>query len=271
MSEETKKDAAQTTSASAEDAVENAEDGTNEENVNDAEFSDGTASEASEEKEKEQPKARQTKEQNAENARRRREAERRAQIARAEQAAREKAIIEALDGKNPYTGEEMKDADDVQEYLTMKEIKKNGGDPLTDFSRFQKSKEKKAREENEKKEQEKDWYKKDRENFAAKYPDVNVDDLISNEYFARFADGKVGRQPLSEIYEDFTDMVAEYEQRAERKAAQLLANAKASPGSLGGASGTETSFFTREQVKKMSQKEVHDNYDKIRESMKKWK
>ena len=36
----------------------------------------------------------------------------------------------------------MKDSADVEEYLTMKEIESKGGDPLADFSKFHKAKEK---------------------------------------------------------------------------------------------------------------------------------
>ena len=123
---------------------------------------------------KEEPKPN-TKEQNSENARRRREAERQREL----QKAREDAIIETLGGKNPYTNEEMKDSTDVQEYLTMKEIEKNGGDPLADFSKFHKAKEKERIAEETKRTQEAEWFAKDREDFATKHPEVNIDALIS--------------------------------------------------------------------------------------------
>ena len=84
----------------------------------------------------------QTKEQNAENARRRREAERQQELKK----AREETIIETLDGRNPYTGEEMKDSEDVAEYLTMKRIEKEGGDPLSDFSKYAKKQNREAAE-----------------------------------------------------------------------------------------------------------------------------
>ena len=71
-------------------------------------------------------------------------------IKKAEETAREKAIIEVLNGKNPYTNEEIKDHADVEEYLLMKEIEKNGGDPLSDFSKYQKEKDKKENETNSK-------------------------------------------------------------------------------------------------------------------------
>ena len=54
-------------------------------------------------------------------------------------------------------------------------------------------------------------------------------------------------------------------------AKQMLANQKASPGSLSSTNPTDSGYFTKEQVQKMTQAEVHENYDKIRASMRKWK
>ena len=114
--------------------------GQNGENVNDTSFSDGVpgtgdnsaaGAGATPPAEDKKPQGR---EQNAENARRRREAERQKELA----DTRNKAIIEALGGKNPYTGGEMKDAEDVREFLTMREIENGGGDPVGDYSKHQK-------------------------------------------------------------------------------------------------------------------------------------
>lgn len=241
--------------------------------VNDVEFTDDKSD--SEQPQggnaKKEAEGTQTKEQNSENARRRREAERKAELERERQTAREQAIIETLNGKNPYTGEEMKDSTDVQEYLTMKEIEKSGGDPLSDYSKHLKKKEREKAEETRKAETEKEWYRKDYADFATKHPEVNVENLIQNEQFQKFASGKVGNLPLSEIYEGFMEMVEEYERKAEKKAKQILANSKATPGSLSSTSPSDNGFFTREQVQKMTQEEVHKNYDKIRASMSKWK
>lgn len=243
------------------------------ETLNDVEFIDNSDSDTPQggDAKKETEEQPQTKEQNSENARRRREAERKAELERERQTAREQAIIETLNGKNPYTGEEMKDSTDVQEYLTMREIEKNGGDPLSDYSKHLKQKEREKAEENRKAETEKEWYRKDYADFTTKHPEVNIETLIQNEQFQKFASGKVGQLPLSEIYEGFVEMVTEYERKAEQKAKQILANSKATPGSLSSTSPSDNGFFTREQVQKMSQEEVHKNYDKIRASMSKWK
>lgn len=248
----------------------NADTNQDPEKVNDAEFTDSTGEGEAQPKPQETPKP-QTSEQNSENARRRREAEKQAAINAAREEARNQAIIETLGGKNPYTNEEMKDRADVEEYLAMKEIERNGGDPLADYSKFQKQKERERAAQAEKKAQEEDWYKKDYEDFVTKHPEANVQALIQNEQFQKFAAGKVGNLPLSEIYEGFIELISDYEKKAQQKAAQLLANQKASPGALSSTNTPDSGFFTKEQVQKMTPEEVHKNYDKIRASMTKWK
>lgn len=239
-----------------------------EENVNDVEFTDNSGKpQGTVESDTKETEETQIKNRNSENARRRREAERKAEIA----AVREQTIIETLGGKNPYTNEEMKDHADVEEYLAMREIEKNGGDPISDYSKFHKQKEKEKSEQVKKAEDEKEWYRKDHEAFVTKYPEVNLDNLIKDNAFQKYAGGKVGVVPLTEIYEGFMEIVSEYEKKTKQMAKQMLANQKASPGSLSSTNPTDSGYFTREQVQKMSQKEVHENYDKIRASMPKWK
>ncbi|MBQ3063983.1 MAG: hypothetical protein IJC99_04195 [Clostridia bacterium] len=207
------------------------------------------------------------KRRNAEQARRRREAER----ARAIEDARREAIIDALDGKNPYTGRPMKDADDVAEFLAMREIEKKGGDPVTDYSEHLTARAREERLQREEREREEAWFVSDREAFAEKYPDVKLDELISDEAFADYADGKVGKKPLAEIYEGYLRQSARFEERARTRAAQAAANREASPGALGTAGTSDTGFYTREQVQAMSLAEVQRNLTKINESMKHWK
>ncbi len=268
MPEEIKKSAEETVETT--EADEHAGVDNHTESDNDVEFNDTENGE----NEKVEPKAEsktQTKEQNSENARRRREAERQAELKRVEAETREKAIIEVLNGKNPFTNEDMKDHADVEEYLLMKEIEKNGGDPVSDFSKYQKEKERKKAEEAAKETEEKEWFEKDFNDFSTKHPEVNVHSLVANEQFKKFADGKVGKQPLSDIYDDFISFVSEYEKKAKQMVKQTLANKKASPGALSSTNPSDSGFYTREQVQAMTQEEVHKNYDKIRASMSKWK
>lgn len=231
-----------------------------EETVNEVEFKD------TEQPEEKVSKPTQTREQNSENARRRREEERQKEL----KSTREQAIIEALDGKNPFTGEEMKDSTDVDEYLAMKEISRQGGDPLADFSKFQKRKEREKAEAAAKEEQSREWFRKDKEDFQAKYPKINLETLVQDKQFKAFADGKVGNIPLTDIYESYIEVMQEYKRQARAMARQLVANKKASPGALKTPGSSDGGYYTRDQVKKMSAQEVHEHYDQIRESMKRW-
>lgn len=204
---------------------------------------------------------------NAENARRRREAQTKAQL----EEARREAIIEALGGKNPYTGEAMSDAQDVAEFLRMQRMAKEGKDPVADYAREIKAESKKKADEERAKAESERWYREDRENFESAHPDVDLNALVNDPMFADYAAGKVGKQPLSDIYIGFLRMTGTFEKKAQERAAQILANKNATPGALAGISAGDAGFFTREQVKEMSRADVHRNYEKIVESMKKWK
>lgn len=262
---------AQETDLNASETDSNADIGQNNDGVNDTDFSDTDGSVTTDTDDG----AAKSKQNNSANARRRREAERKAELDKARQAAREQAIIETLGGKNPYTNEDMKDSTDVEEYLLMKEIEKNGGDPLSDYSRHLKAKQRENAEKLSKDNADKEWYRNDREAFAKKYPDIDIGELIGDEQFINYSNGKVGEMPLCEIYEGYAKMLdklkADAEKSANTKAQQQLANAKASPGSLASTNTNDNGFFTREQVQQMTKEEVHKNYDKIRASMSKWK
>ena len=210
----------------------------------------------------------QSKDTNAEFARKRREAERRRELAE----TRNKAIIDALGGKNPYTGGEMTDAEDVAEFLTMREIEKKGGDPVTDYAGHVKE-QNRAQHERERTEAERrEWYDKDRADFVAKYPDADLSALIADEAFAQYAEGKVGEKPLAVIYEGYLKMTAQIENAANRRAAQAAANAKASPGALTGTAPVESDYLSPEQVKAKRHDPawIKANYARIRKSMAKW-
>ena len=186
--------------------------------------------------------------------------------------ARVNAIIEAHDGVNPFNGKPMKDAADVRTYLTMKEISRAGGDPVSDFAEYTAREARESAERENAERERREWFASDRQAFMSAYPDVDVDALIRDREFSEYAEGKIGKRSLADIYARYNDFVGRQPKRGEeaanRRAAQTAAQKAASPGSLTG-QGAEPRF-TREQVKAMSQKEVHDNYDAIMESSKYW-
>lgn len=266
--------AAQTSEATAtQDGVAGAVQNT-EEKTTDASFTDG-GNEGVEEGAKEPAKAdkpAQTKEQNSEFARKRREAERQKEL----KDVRDKTIIETLGGKNPYTDEPMTDSLDVEEYLTMKEIEKNGGDPVADFAKHQKENARRTSEQEKTEAETREWYRKDGEAFAKKYPDVSLEMLESDAMFRDYAEGKVGKRPLTEIWEGYQKLVGNKgadgkEKNALQMAAQVIANRKAAVGSVANANGGNSTILTREEVSKMSVQECEKKYDIIIKSMPHWK
>ena len=187
-------------------------------------------------------------------------------------------IIAVTGGENPYTHEPIKDETDVQEYLTMRRIEQRGGDPLQDYAKAIKAETRDREAREAAAAQKKQWFAEDVANFSTAYPDVNADDLKKDADFSAYAQGKIGKVPLTQIYQGYRAMVdkitatvtADVEARVTRTVAQSQANRQASPGSLSG-SGEGEVFFTREAVQKMSQEEVSKHYDKIMQDMKHWK
>lgn len=238
--------------------------------VNEAEFkeTEGDGEETKkEEPKKEEPKKekpKQSPEENAKFARERREAERKAEI----EKARIDAIITAV-GENPYTGEPLKTKDDVETYLTMKEIDKNGGDPLNsqDFLKHLKIKQQAEAEKQAAEKQKEEWLQKDIMDFKTKHPGINFDELATNKLFQAVAKGQIGRVPMAEIYEQSLALEKEIEERVKQKVARIIANKDATPGSLKGetADGGD-GLYTEQELANMSQAQLLKNWEKVEKS-----
>lgn len=233
--------------------------------TNDADFSDG-GTDGSDQPDEEPKKTQQSRERNAEEARKRREAEKQAAI----KQARVDAIIEATDGRNPFDGSEMKDAEDVEKYLTMRKIRQDGKDPIADYADWttQQARARKAEQEAQAAQEAK--ARDDIEAFRKAHPDVDTNALFQNEAFSDYAEGKLGSKPLTQIYDGYQKLMGGVRKAEQEKAAQAFANSRATPGSAQSTSSTDADFITFEQAKKMSEKEVMENYDKIQKSKPKW-
>ena len=115
-----------------------------------------------------------------------------------------------------------------------------------------------------------EWYRRDREAFVAAHPDVSLDELIRDEHFQGYCDGKVGRCSIEEMWQGYCALVASIEERVGARAAQSVANRAASPGTLSHAGVAESDYFSAAEVRRMSPQQVSENYDKIRRSMARW-
>lgn len=214
-------------------------------------------------------KEKQSKEKNAEYARLRREKEAREQeIAKAKEEAYRNALLESLNNTNPYTNEEIKDDADWQEYLVMKEIAKDGGNPIADYSKYMK---KKAKEELSKVEVKKDdkWYESDSAEFEKAYPNT-LNKLVDDKVFNDFAEGFVKGDkaiPLKTIYESYQSLVKHFNEVAEKKANDLYAKKISTPGSLKTVKEEgDNALYSEAELNKMSQRDLMDNMDKVNRS-----
>lgn len=114
------------------------------------------------------------------------------------------------------------------------------------------------------------WFARDREAFIAAHPEVELGELIRDERFRIFCDGKVGAMPLTEIYQGYQALLATFDESAKSLAAQTLANKLASPGRLSGSGTAQSDYYSCEDVRRMSPSEISENYEKIRRSMARW-
>ena len=222
----------------------------------------------------------QSKEENAKFAKERREREKAQKLAKEKEAeakrkqeleeVRFNAIKETLGGINPYTKKEIVDKYDMDIYLQMRAMEKDGLDPLQDFAEYSARKQREATAEAAKKEKAesmKEWIENDRKDFYEKHPEVDFAELMKDETFEMFARGKVGNVPMASIYSDYQSLKTSIEKKAKEVASRMLANKQSSPGAL--ASQTvETPKYTIEKVRGMSQKEILKDYDKIMQDLK---
>lgn len=154
-----------------------------------------------------------------------------------EQGLKQGKVDSYIGRQNPYTGKEIKDNYDVQEYLDMYELDSKGQDPIDGYRELQKQR---ARDEAERKikadeeEKQKQWYADDTKDFVDKYSSEKLQELTKDEDFNLFANGKVGKVPLAQIYEDYQKLIGKYEKKSVETAKQIVANNSTTPGALDG-------------------------------------
>lgn len=166
------------------------------------------------------------------------EAEKKIEAARKEayeQGLKQGKVQTYIGKQNPYTGKEIKDSYDVDEYLDMYDLDSKGQDPIEGYRELQKQK---AREEAEKKikadeeAKKQKWYQDDTNAFLDKYSAEKLQELKEDKDFLSFAEGKIGNVALSEIYENYKKLISKFENKSIETAKQIVANNAATPGSV---------------------------------------
>lgn len=217
-------------------------------------------------KQEEQETGKQSNEENARYASIRRKAEEEAtkRIEQVRKEAYEQGLeqgkIQSYIGRqNPYTGETIKDDYDVQEYLEMYELDSKGKDPITGYRELQKEKARKEAEDKIKKDEEDKqnlWYQNDTKDFMEKYSSEKIQELTKDEDFNLFANGKIGKVPLAQIYEDYQKLISKYKRESVETAKKIVANNTVTPGALENSEPQELNWETmsKEQFEKYLEK-----------------
>ena len=228
-----------------------------EEESSDNEEEKGKAKDSDDKKDKKK----QSREENRKFAERRRELEKQEKERKAiEEKAYRKAILEVVK-TNPYNQKELKTDKDVRVYLNMKKLEEAGLDPIADYWQLEEviAKEKETTPKIDATE--------DALTFAKDFPEVSLSELNKNERFLKFAKGKIGIIPLSEVYSDFQEFIEELDSEADKKARSLMAKAKATPGVTTTTEKSDNEYYTIEEIKKMPQAEISKNWDKVLKSL----
>lgn len=231
-----------------------------------AELGKEEAVEQPEAKPEEKPK--QSAEENAEQARRRREEERQKALEQREL----ETVIRITGGVNPYTQEKIEDKTDLDEFYLMKEIEKAGGDPIADYAKYQKQKRKEEREKGQQKRMTEDQARKDWQSFQTAHPDISLDTLMADQRFLIFADGKIGNQPLTKIYDDYTTFIQPVKAEPEKKVEPKVV--KPSPGSLHQPETADETIISKERLKSFTPAQLRamspSEFKKVADSQEYW-
>lgn len=152
-----------------------------------------------------------------------------------------KGVKTAIGDYNPYTNEKMETDEDIQTYLDMKEMEKKGLDPTnsTDYIKFMREKTKLEAEQKQLEEKVNTKMNTEIAEFKAKYPNVDINALISTDanwnkaILPQVAQGRT----LLEAYEAVNALIQERVQTeannlADEKAKKQVQNTLASTGSL---------------------------------------
>lgn len=200
----------------------------------------------------------QSEEERREYARARREREQAKAVDKARAEAQEKAaaeervknVIEFV-GTNPYTKKPITNAEEVNQYLRMRRIEQNGGDPVADyaneFDREQKAKEREEKEAAEEKER----VQSDVNEFCKAHPNVSLVDLLGKDRLFQALVNAKGDKSLNDVYSDYSSILAQVQKEAEHKAASEVAKKNSGAGSAQ-TNGSVHPGISKAQFKRMS-------------------
>lgn len=146
-------------------------------------------------------------------------------------------------GVNPYNSKKFLTIEDYNHYLSEKNKNtKNSNDESNELKAENKQNDNflSINDQNAKKNEKNndfsaEWFYKDKQDFLSQNPEFDEEklvNLLTDEDFCEFAQGKVGKVPLGEIYNDYNFLLKKVEIMSQKKAHQMYLKKFSSPGSL---------------------------------------
>lgn len=108
------------------------------------------------------------------------------------------------------------------------------------------------------------WFAQDERDFGRAYPDVDREALFADPHFLDYAEGKVGKLPLGDIYAGYQRLRDALGQAA----ARTQEARKRATGSLKqNAVDSEAEYYTLAEMQAMSTKYIEEHWDKVQRSL----
>ena len=207
----------------------------------DVEFTDDSKTEEKVEK------STQSKDEKRANYERRIKEKHQKELEEAKRASYLEGVKKSTGGVNKFTNQPIEDEEDLAEYELMLEIDSKGDDPIEDYNKYVKEKNREAKRQAEIQAAEIEIANKkivdDIDNFRSTYKDVDINELLSeNSDFSKKFGKLVGKAPLSELYETYQSYQSEIDAKAENLALEKDARRESSTGGIGNNSVNEKSF-----------------------------
>lgn len=132
-----------------------------------------------------------------------------AELRRKEKEAEYKRGLREGIKTNPYTDTPIADDYDLEVYQEMKKLDDEGKDPVNDFPTYYAKKQRQAQTAAREKEEQEAKAREDVDKFFKSNPNVSKE-LLQDEEFLDYAEGKFGHKSLEDIYKGFLKLQAKY-------------------------------------------------------------
>ena len=176
-----------------------------------------------------------------------------AELRRKEKEAEYKRGLREGIKTNPYTDTPIADDYDLEVYQEMKKLDDEGKDPVNDFPTYYAKKQRQAQTAAREKEEQEAKAREDVDKFFKSNPNVSKE-LLQDEEFLDYAEGKFGNKSLEDIYKGYLKLQAKYKPAPAVKKEEPKVDKKMPTSQPSGASESKT-------ISKMSDEEIEKAFN----------